>query len=88
MAGRELGDRKLSKLFVLAAGFAMPGFESFKEFLGDEDLMNRNIQEVLEMMLEKEEGFGGDTPWGNKLDFGPDGKGPITGEWLYPETKK
>lgn len=88
MAGRELGDRKLSRLFQLAAGFAMPAFESFKGFLGDEDLMSRNIQEVLELMLEKEEGFGGDTPWGNKLDFGPEGKGPITGEWLYPEPKK
>lgn len=88
MAGRELGDRKLSRLFTLAAAFAMPGFERFSEVLGDEDLMSRNIQEVLEMMLEKEEGFGGDTKWGNKLDFGPEGQGPITGEWLYPEPKK
>ncbi len=89
MAGRELGDRKLSQLFMLAIGFAGPGFESFKEYLKDEDLMSRTVHEVLQMLLEKEdEGWVRDTPWGNKLDFGPEGKGPITGEWLYPEPKK
>jgi hypothetical protein len=26
--------------------------------------------------------------WANNLKFGEDGKGPVTGEWLYPEPKK
>jgi len=90
MAGRELGDRKLSLLFSIAAGFAMPGFENLQEHLGDPDLMSKNISEVVLLMLEKDDGqgWGGWPGWGNKLDFGPDGNGPPTGEWLYPEPKK
>nr|WP_315483833.1 helix-turn-helix transcriptional regulator [uncultured Undibacterium sp.] len=87
MAGRELGDRKLSRLFMIAVAFANPGFEQLKETIGDDELMSRDIHEVLEKMLEME-GFGGDVQWGNNLDFGEKGTGPITGEWLYPEPKK
>lgn len=87
MAGRELGDRKLSRLFVIAAAIAMPGFERFQEILGDDDLMSKDIRGVLEKMIEAEEGFGGNTSWGNKLKFDPDDES-IIGEWLYPEPKK
>lgn len=86
MAGRELGDRKLSILFTIAAGFAMPGFENLQEFLGDPDLMSKNITDVVQLMLEKSDKD--NTPWGNNLSFGPDGDGPPTGKWLYPEPKK
>jgi len=86
MAGRELGDRKLSILFTIAAGFAMPGFENLQEFLGDPDLMSKNISDVVQLMLEKSDKD--NTPWGNNLSFGSDGDGPPKGKWLYPEPKK
>ena len=88
MAGRELGDRKLSILFYLGAGFALPGFEHMVEALklDSAELMGKSIKEVLDIMLEMHD----DTTveWGNNLKFGEDGKGPVTGEWLYPEPKK
>lgn len=88
MAGRELGDRKLSILFALGAGFALPGFEHMVESLklDPAELMGKSIKEVLDILLEMHD----DMPvtWGNNLKFGEDGKGPVTGDWLYPEPKK
>lgn len=88
MAGRELGDRKLSNLFILAAGLAIPGVDKLQEHLGmdPQELMDKSISEVIEALVEKP--IAHNSPWGNKLDFGEDGKGPGTGEWLYPEPKK
>lgn len=88
MAGRELGDRKLSILFALGAGFALPGFEHMVESLSLDraELMGKSIGEVLEIMLAMHD----DMPveWGNNLKFGEDGKGPVAGDWLYPEPRK
>jgi transcriptional regulator with XRE-family HTH domain len=86
MAGRELGDRKLSILFALGAGFAMPGFEHMVNSLGRPDLMSKNITEVLDILLEDSDKM--PMTWGNNLNFGEGGEGPITGDWLYPEPKK
>lgn len=88
MAGRELGDRKLSILFALGAGFAMPGFEHMVKALDkpELDLMNKTVAEVLAVLLEEHDGM--PMTWGNNLNFGEDGEGPITGDWLYPEPKK
>lgn len=84
MAGRELGDRKLSILFYLAAGLAAPGFEMLQKELDDPDLMSRDIPAVIKALLEKNDGA--NMEWGSKLKFGPDGE--VTGEWLYPEPKE
>lgn len=86
MAGRELGDRKLSILFALGAGFAMPGFEHMVNALEQPELMSKTITEVLDILLEKHDDMA--MTWGNNLNFGEDGKGPVTGDWLYPEPKK
>jgi len=88
MAGRELGDRKLSILFALGAGFAMPGFEHMVEAckLDPKELMGKTIAEVLDIMLAMHDEM--PVEWANNLKFGEDGKGPVTGEWLYPEPKK
>lgn len=88
MAGRELGDRKLSILFFLAAGITAPGFEALAKELemSPEELMALDIGAVVKLMLVKANNS--NVRWGNKLDFGPDGMGPATGEWLYPEPKE
>lgn len=84
MAGRELGDRKLSILFALAASLAMPGFDLLAKELNDPDLMSRDIQDVIKRVLELSDGAF--IEWGNNLKFGPNGE--VSGEWLYPEPGK
>jgi transcriptional regulator with XRE-family HTH domain len=88
MAGRELGDRKLSILFFVAAAITGPGFENISKMLEmpHDDLMALDVGAVVKLLLEKHNDS--NMGWGNKLDFGPEGKGPITGEWLYPEPKE
>jgi transcriptional regulator with XRE-family HTH domain len=81
MAGRELGDRKLSILFFLAAGIAGPGFEMLKKELDDPDLMAKDVRDVVvEMLAKYNESH---LQWGHKLQFNEDGS--ISGDWLYPE---
>lgn len=84
MAGRELGDRKLSILFGLAAQMAVPGFELVAKVLDDPDLMSRDIQSVIKRLLSMSNDS--NIEWGNRLKFGPNGE--ITGDWLYPESKE
>lgn len=84
MAGRELGDRKLSALFGVAAALAMPGFEVLQKELADPELMSKNISEVLQSVLNRDDvGF---LEWGNKLKLHENGE--ISGDWLYPEPER
>jgi transcriptional regulator with XRE-family HTH domain len=88
MAGRELGDRKLSILFLMASAITQPGFEVLAKDLEmpPEELMALDVGAAVKRMLAKHNDS--NINWGNKLNYGPEGKGPITGEWLYPEPKE
>ena len=87
MAGRELGDLRLSGLMFLSRSLADSAMKELTEFMGTEILASDSVELTLDKLVKKW-GEGMDTNWGNKLSFGEDGEGPVTGEWLYPEPKK
>jgi transcriptional regulator with XRE-family HTH domain len=89
MAGRELGDQKLSALFLLAGVVAEPGAVVLVEKMGipADRLIDMNVTEILAEILERD-GHGLQTSYGNTLSFPEDGEGPIAGDWLYQEPKK
>jgi transcriptional regulator with XRE-family HTH domain len=89
MAGRELGDHKLSVLFLLAGKIAEPGASALVEGMDipAERLIDMSVSEVLHEILDKF-GPGTHAAYGNKLAFPESGDGPIAGDWLYPEPKK
>ncbi|MGZ5537621.1 MAG: hypothetical protein ACXWG0_03750, partial [Chthoniobacterales bacterium] len=64
MAGRELGDRKLSILFAIGYGFAVTGMEHMAESMKRPDLMSKSITEVLEILLEESDEMV--MEWGNR----------------------
>lgn len=90
MAGRELGDRKLSALLTLGRWLAEQALDGMKKEVEAElqDVMpDSEVKLTLEALVKKY-GEGLDSNFGNKLNFGEDGDGPITGNWLYPEPPK
>lgn len=89
MAGRELGDQKLSALFLLAGKIAEPGASALVEGMGipADRLIDMNVTEILTEIMDKH-GPGVQSAYGNKLVFPESGDGPIEGEWLYPEPKR
>lgn len=89
MAGRELGDQKLSVLFLLAAKVAEPGASALVEGMGipADRLIDMNVTEILTEILDKH-GSEVHSAYGNKLVFPESGEGVIEGDWLYPEPKR
>lgn len=84
MAGRQLGDMKLSALMLTGNMVAQDIFPHLQEMFGDEaDISNIPLEDF---MLRAAEGL--QTNMGNKLHLDEDDPDIITGEWLYPEPPK
>jgi transcriptional regulator with XRE-family HTH domain len=87
MAGRELGDLKLSALFGLATWMSEPVFAEIRKVLPEDFDENGPLDATLESIMKASAEAGPITNIGNKLRLDEDGK-VVGGEWLYPEPKK
>lgn len=86
MAGRELGDMKLSALLALGAQISDAVIEELKGELPDDISRSTPTDQALESMVRRwAEGV--TTNIGNKIILDEDGD-PVGGTWTYPEPKK
>lgn len=81
MAGRELGDLRLSALLTLAHYLAEPALRTLAES-GTTD-----VGDTLTFLVERF-GDGLSSNFGNKLKFSEDGDPLPESEWLYPDPKQ
>ena len=82
LAGRQLGDMKLSALLAAGSMIAEASAPQLKEWLGGEA---DEVLESLDSLVLKHcvEGFS--TNWGNKLLLDEDEGDVVGGEWLYKD---
>lgn len=84
MAGREMGDLRLSSLLYMGKELAEKALKeleaSFREMSPGESLAEKSLLDLVKSYSESI-----DTNFGNKLSFNEEGEGPF-GEWLYKET--
>lgn len=88
MAGRELGDRKLSMLLLMGKEIAASGFQALQAELGEE-VMSGPVGDSLEEVMRRFDN-GMHINLFNRLEFAEDDEGDmsIKGGWLYPEPKQ
>ena len=79
MAGRQLGDMKLSALLVMGSMVATAALPELKTWFGD-DVEDGSLED---MVLRSSEGF--HTNMGNKLLLDEEEGDVIGGEWLYAD---
>jgi transcriptional regulator with XRE-family HTH domain len=87
MAGRELGDMKLSALLVLGKQIAEPVLEQIKGNLPDDFDENTPLDEQALSKLVAKFSEVVTTNVGNRLLLDEDGD-PVGGEWLYREPQE
>lgn len=83
MAGRQLGDMKLSGLLYIGTAVARDSMPQLQKWMG-EDCEGKSLEELVNGMAS--DGF--TTNWGNKLLLDEDEGDVIGGEWLYPDPGK
>jgi transcriptional regulator with XRE-family HTH domain len=79
MAGRQLGDMKLSGLLATGGMIAQDTLPKLKEWFG-EDAGDVPLDDLVQRAAD-----GLTTNWGNKLQLDPDEGHVVGGEWLYPD---
>jgi hypothetical protein len=82
MAGRQLGDMRLSSLLTLAGRVADDTLPSLQEWFGDD------AGEVPLEVLVQRASDGMYTNIGNKLLLDEEAGDIVGGEWLYPDPGK
>ena len=82
MAGRQLGDMKLSALLTTGSMIARATLPELAAFFG-EDLGDEQLETLVQRCAE-----GLATNMGNKLQLDEEGGDVVGGEWLYPEPGK
>ena len=84
MAGRELGDLRLSGLLFMATRVARPILKELEECFNLEGGDSDSVDVLLDALV-RQYGQGVDTNFGNSFIFGEDGEGVIGGEFLYKQ---
>jgi hypothetical protein len=82
MAGRQLGDMKLSAVLTLGSMIAHASLPELQEWLG-EDVKNESLEVLVQRCSE-----GMQSNFGNKLQLDEEDGNIVSGEWLYPEPGK
>lgn len=83
LAGRQLGDMKLSGLLYIGLAVARDSMPQLQKWMG-EDCEGKSLEELVNDMTS--DGFA--TNWGNKLLLDDEEGDVIGGEWLYPDPGK
>ncbi len=82
LAGRQLGDLRLSALLTFVGPFAVSLDETLAKYF---EQHGEPVPPTLESLIDSlSEGAG--STWGTKLQLDPDADS-ISGEWLYPDPK-